>query len=142
MHSGLKCIVTDNGTQSVFYIKTNHGGPSTTCSKQKLVPDLREIFGYIILHSIGVAPEPHFLCPPRGMANRTLFIATREVPGFKDTRMDKLESTTENIRKTLIQIHILQSILCLPDIHDRNCGQYKSNPMIVDFGIPVNEGNF
>ncbi|KAE9546908.1 hypothetical protein FO519_009881 [Halicephalobus sp. NKZ332] len=44
-----------------------------------------------------------------------------------------------NIKSIILEIHVASSILCLSDVHERNCGSYNGKASIFDFCVPEGE---
>ncbi|KAE9547503.1 hypothetical protein FO519_009284 [Halicephalobus sp. NKZ332] len=44
-----------------------------------------------------------------------------------------------NIKSIILEIHVASSILCLSDVHERNCGFYNGKASIFDFCVPEGE---
>ncbi|KAE9547024.1 hypothetical protein FO519_009764 [Halicephalobus sp. NKZ332] len=139
IHIGCVCVVSHDGLSNVFYVKTHHTGPEKSSSKALSVPDLREIFCYALLEKIGMGPECHFFSSIPGTSKSTLYIATKAIPGL--ILMENLTPTTTNIKETVIQIHTLCFLLCLGDVHGRNCGQDENQKAVLfDFCVPPRSG--
>uniref|UniRef100_A0AC34F9A5 Uncharacterized protein n=1 Tax=Panagrolaimus sp. ES5 TaxID=591445 RepID=A0AC34F9A5_9BILA len=136
-HGGITCFVKMHDMDSrKYYVKTHWSGMKRSHSPDTPAPNLREIFIYALLEELGVCPRVHFILPLPGTANKTLYIATEEVPGFEEkTRMDHLNAKTENTLHMLIELHVLVCIFRIADLHSTNCGHYNHELRIIDCNV-------
>uniref|UniRef100_A0A914D316 Ubiquitin-like domain-containing protein n=1 Tax=Acrobeloides nanus TaxID=290746 RepID=A0A914D316_9BILA len=134
-------LVSHDGINEIYFVKTHYMGSTKSSRKSASVPDLREVFCYILLEKIGLGPECHFYTTPPGMSEMTLYIATKSIPNME--HMENATPSSSNIINIIMEIHLASSILCLADVHARNCGYQNLKPVIFDFSVPPNdEGNY
>lgn len=135
VQSGVTCDV-QNGTNTLrYYVKTHQDGPTQDSARSMRPPDIKEMFIYSILHSIGMDPEVHFIIPYH---QRTIYIATQEC---HLVLLSKLTTETAN-NNALLQLDLISRILCLSDCttNTSNCGQVGQSAMIVNFRINPRQG--
>uniref|UniRef100_A0A914EJK7 Ubiquitin-like domain-containing protein n=1 Tax=Acrobeloides nanus TaxID=290746 RepID=A0A914EJK7_9BILA len=119
--AGFKCKITNDGANfGTFY-----------------TPDLREIFVYKLLELIKVGSEVHFI--PNVLESTTgLYIATREVSGFKEAKNVTIDEDNN------IQLELLQNLLFLRDLRSNrsNYGLDRDGQLaIVDIQVENHKGS-
>jgi hypothetical protein len=132
VQTGFICTVFNGSEKTRYYIKTHQNGPTETNIKSLFPPDLKEIFVYKLLYSIGLGPEVHIMIPFPG-SKMSVYFASTECP---ITLLSKLYLDTYNLT-ALIQLDLISRILCIQDSTSNpdNCGQVGDKPMIIDFRI-------
>ncbi|KAI6224983.1 hypothetical protein M3Y95_00810200 [Aphelenchoides besseyi] len=125
---GIICNVTLNHTLSKLQVKTHHYGVSIFANNKAVSgPVIQELFCYKLLELIGVGPAVQFVCPSKDLGSRTaVYIATAWRDDFMQfTPADGTE--IEPNGDALVQLHLLQLILNIEDLHVMNCGQWKES---------------
>jgi len=135
MRAGRVCRVKVNDEIRLsLHVKTHHAGGSKSESKASAAPNLREVFGYVVLHLIDMGPFPHFFGPPEGYSPKwALYIATEEIENLElmyNLQEPRLIGAITD--RVAMGIHLLNCIFLFGDVHDKNCGLKDGRPVIFD----------
>ncbi|KAI6200002.1 hypothetical protein M3Y96_00687200 [Aphelenchoides besseyi] len=119
-----------------FQVKTDHRGGSSLSKDSITGPDIREMFNYKLLELIGVGPEVQFVASSNKESKTAAYICTRWRTDFVE--LNKLDAADLNV-DALEQLHLLQIILSIEDMHGENVGQWKDTKKaaIVDFNMGI-----
>ncbi|KAI6200004.1 hypothetical protein M3Y96_00687500 [Aphelenchoides besseyi] len=94
------------------------------------------MFNYKLLELIGVGPEVQFVASSNKESKTAAYICTRWRTDFVE--LNKLDAADLNV-DALEQLHLLQIILSIEDMHGENVGQWKDTKKaaIVDFNMGI-----
>uniref|UniRef100_A0A914CDZ8 Ubiquitin-like domain-containing protein n=1 Tax=Acrobeloides nanus TaxID=290746 RepID=A0A914CDZ8_9BILA len=125
MQGGFICDVKREAEITSFFLKIHSARSSRSVGQV----DICELFVYRLLYLINMGPEVFFI-PNVHYSTFALYIATREVDGFKEPKLSQVGNEQMTIRA------LLKSIFYLTDLHNSNYGLDKDDQLvIVDFQI-------
>jgi len=146
--------LVDMEEEMKWQVKTHHHGGSTL-STETTGPDIRELFCYKFFELIGVGPEIQFIMPSKDSGSKTaVYIGSKWRDDFVPLSPNKNKEASSDDEaaiddkppikgESLVQLHLLQVILHVEDLHGLNCGIWEESgtAAIVDFCMGVERKN-